>query len=150
MALLPAKQILQDLCRTKLGWDDQIPQEMVQRWQKWLDKFTLLKTFSICRCFAPKDLGEVAAVQLHHFCDASEAEYGWVSYLRLLNTNQKVSVAFVMRKARVALKQTTIPRLELAAVAVRKDNMLNAELDMKLESVFWSDSMTVLQFFQQN
>lgn len=29
--ILPAKQILQDLCRTKLGWDDQIPQEMAQR-----------------------------------------------------------------------------------------------------------------------
>lgn len=72
-----------------------------------------------------------------------------MSYLRLLS-NQDVSVAFVMRKARVAtVKQTTIPRLELAAavLAVRMDRMLKAELDMKLEEpVFWSDSMTVLQY----
>lgn len=148
--ILPAKQIPQDLCRTKLGWDDEIPQDMAQRWQKWLDEFMLLKTFSICRCFAPIDFGEVAAAQLHHFCNASEAGYGWVSYLRLLNMNQEVTVAFVMGKARVSsLKQTTIPRLELAAavLAVRMDKMLKTELDMKLEeSVFWSDSMTVLQY----
>ncbi len=63
---------------------------------------------------------------------------------------QDVSVAFVMGKARVApLKQTTIPRLELAAavLAVCMDKMLKTELDMNLdESVFWSDSMTVLQY----
>lgn len=109
---------------------------------------SLPDTFSISRSFAPKDFGKVTVAQLHHFCDASEVGYGWVSYLRLLS-NQDVSVAFVMGKARVApLKQITIPRLELAAavLAVRMDKMLKAELDMKLESVFWSDSMTVLQY----
>lgn len=144
--ILPAKQILQDLCRTKLGWDEEIPQVVAQRWQKWLNEFMLLKTFSIRRCFAPKDFGQLATAQLHHFCDASEAGYGWVSYLRLLNMNQEVTVAFVMGKARVSpLKQTTIPRLELAAavLAVRMDKMLKTELDNQLEeSVFWSDSMT--------
>lgn len=138
--ILSAKQILQDLCRNKLGWDEEIPQDVAQRWQKWLDEFMLLKTFSICSCFAPKDFGEVAAAQLHHFCKASEAGYGWVSYLRLLNTNQEVSVAFIMGKARVSsLKQTTILSLELAAavLAIRMDKMLNTQLDMKLEkSVF--------------
>lgn len=55
-----------------------------------------------------------------------------------------------MGKARVApVKQTTIPRLEIApaVLAVRMDKRLKTELDMKVEeSVFWSDSMTVLQY----
>lgn len=55
-----------------------------------------------------------------------------------------------MGKARVALlKQVTIPRLELAAavLAVRLDKMLSAQLQLNLsESVFWSDSMTVLKY----
>lgn len=56
----------------------------------------------------------------------------------------------MLGKARVAsLKQTTIPRLELAAavLAVRVDKMVQKELQLKLEkSVFWTDSTTVLKY----
>ena len=152
--ILPARQILQGLCKTKLGWDDQIPQEMAQVWQKWLNSLTLLDAFKIARSFAPKDFGEITAAQLHHFCDASERGYGSVSYLRLTNTRREVSIAFVMGKARVApLKQTTIPRLELGAavLAVRINKMLKTELEINMEEpVFWSDSMTVLQYIASN
>ena len=110
----------------------------------------LLNSFSIRRCITPKGFGEITLAQLHHFCDASEAGYEAVSYLRLSNSKQEVCVAFVMGKARVAtLKQVTIPRLELAAavLAVRLDKMLSAQLQLNLsESVFWSDSMTVLKY----
>ena len=140
--ILPAKQILQSLCKTKLGWDDQIPQETAQVWQRWLNELALLDTFNINKSFAPKDFGEITAAQLHHFCDASEVGYGLVSYLRLSNIRREVSVAFVIGKARVApLKQTTIPRLELAAavLAVRMNKMLKTELEINMEeSVFWS------------
>ncbi|KAK0142765.1 hypothetical protein N1851_019297 [Merluccius polli] len=89
--ILPARQILQGLCKTKLGWDDQIPQEMAQVWQKWLSSLTLLDAFNITRSFAPKHFGAIAAAQLHHFCDASEMGYGSVSYLRLMNTRREMS-----------------------------------------------------------
>lgn len=92
--ILPSKQILQGLCKTKLGCDDQIPQEMAQVRQKWLEDLTLLDTFSIDRSFAPKDFGEITAAQLHHFWDTSKTGYGLVSYLRLTNIRREVSVAF--------------------------------------------------------
>ena len=111
-------------------------------WQRWLNELALLDTFNINKSFAPKDFGEITAAQLHHFCDASEVGYGLVSYLRLSNIRREVSVAFVIGKARVApLKQTTIPRLELAAavLAVRMNKMLKTELEINMEeSVFWS------------
>lgn len=148
--ILTAKQILQHLCKMKLGWDDAIPVETAQTWQRWLDDLVLLNTFSISRCFTSKGFGEITVAQLHHFCDASEAGFGAVSYLRLSNSKKEVRVAFVIGKARVApLKQVTIPRLELAAavLAVRLDKMLSAQLQLDLsESVFWSDSMTVLKY----
>lgn len=54
------------------------------------------------------------------------------------------------KKAKVApLKQTTIPRLELAAavLAVHLDKLLKAELQLQLvKSTFWSDSTTVLSY----
>ena len=47
------------------------------------------------------------------------------------------------------LKQTAIPRLELGAavLAVRINTMLKTELEINMkEPVFWSESMTVLQY----
>ena len=148
--VLVAKQILQSLCKLKLSWDEKIPPDIAQTWERWLSSLQLLNTFSINRSFIPKDFGDMTSAQLHHFCDASEIGYGAVSYLRLTNGKGEVSVSLVFGKARVApLKCTTIPRMELAAavLAVRLDHMLETELQFSLaDSIFWTDSMTVLQY----
>lgn len=34
--ILPAKQILQELSRLKLGWDEKIPESLKQKWSSWL------------------------------------------------------------------------------------------------------------------
>lgn len=147
---LVAKQILQSLCKMKLTWDEQIPYDVAQTWKKWIDSLHLLNRLGVSRSFVPVGFGCIVSAQLHHFCDASEVGYGAVSYLRLMNSNGEVSVSFVFGKARVApLKSTTIPRMELAAavLAVRLDHMLGKELQFTLtDSIFWSDSMTVLQY----
>jgi len=53
-------------------------------------------------------------------------------------------------KSRLApIRQMTIPRLELSAavIAVRMDRMLSRELSLEIQdSVFWTDSMIVLQY----
>ncbi len=35
--ILPAKQILQQLCKLRLGWDETIPLHISQAWKRWLD-----------------------------------------------------------------------------------------------------------------
>ncbi|KAG5280606.1 hypothetical protein AALO_G00062020 [Alosa alosa] len=64
--------------------------------------------------------------------------------------DNKVHCAFVMAKARVApLKLITIPCMELVAatMAARMDKTLRSELQLQLEeSVFWSNSTTVLKY----
>ncbi len=35
--VLPAKMILQDLCRLKIGWDDDLPEQVKQKWTDWLN-----------------------------------------------------------------------------------------------------------------
>ena len=56
---------------------------------------------------------------LHHFSDASEEVYGQVSYLRLVNTENKIHCVVVMGKSRVAPgKRVSIPRLELTAATL--------------------------------
>ncbi|XP_043113913.1 uncharacterized protein LOC122358188 [Puntigrus tetrazona] len=148
--ILPAKRIQQELCRVTCGWDDKIPDGLMKPWKRWLEDLGKLNNLSIHRCFKPSNFGEVQAAQLHHFRDASEVGYGIASYLRLTNISGAVHVAFVLGKARVApLKPVTIPRLELAAavLAAQVDRMLKREIEIPLlESVFWTDSTSVLKY----
>ena len=53
---LPAKLLLQNLCRLSYSWDDQIPQTNQLQWVKWLDDLQKLSMFSVPRCIKPKDL----------------------------------------------------------------------------------------------
>ena len=151
--ILPAKAILQDLCRKKLGWDDPIPEEETQRWRKWLHELPKLEQFSVNRCFKPSEFGEIDSRQLHHFSDASQEGYGAVSYLRIVNTRGDIHCSFVLGKSRLApLKPTTIPRMELSAavVATRLEKMIQEELEEKTtcRSIFWSDSTCVLRYVE--
>ena len=149
--VLFAKQILQDLCRIKLGWDDEIPPEHLSSWVKWLDDLPKLSSFSVNRSVLPERFGPVVFSQLHHFSDASEAAYGSVSYLRITNAEGRVHGAFLFAKSRLApLKSTSIPRLELSAatISIRLDKMLKREIEIPLSepSIFWTDSMSVLRY----
>ena len=125
--VLPAKLILQDLCKKKLDWDDLIPEDDLKRWQTWLDELPKLEQFHIERCFKPRDFGEVVLHQLHIFSDASQLAYGSAVYLRMVNVRGEVHCSFVMGKSRLApLKPITIPRMELSAavLSTRLDKMI--------------------------
>ena len=148
--LLVGKKILQDLCRTKLGWDDEICEEFRVRWERWRGQLPALERFSMERCLKPNNFGVVVSRQIHSFSDASSTGYGQVSYLRMENERGDVHCAFLIGKARVApVKTMTIPRLELTAatVSVRVVEMIARELDEPVNSRhFWTDSTTVLKY----
>ncbi|XP_073671982.1 uncharacterized protein [Paramisgurnus dabryanus] len=150
--VLPAKLLLQELCRTKCDWDDPIPPAFQQKWKKWLTDLEKVAYFKIHRCVKPAGFGRTVSAQLHHFADASENGYGTATYLRMQNMEERVHVTFLFGKARVApLKTVTIPRLELTAavVAVRVDKMLQSELQLQLKKTcFWTDSTSVLKYIK--
>ncbi len=103
----------------------------------WLEDLRRLSAFSVLRCIKPKDFGQLTSTQLHHLSDASKDGYGTVLYLRLQNDEEKIHLAFILGKARVAsLKKVTVPRMELTAavLAVRVDKVLKAELQLELEN----------------
>ncbi|XP_071825532.1 uncharacterized protein [Apostichopus japonicus] len=148
--VLVAKRILQDLCRMKLAWDDDIPDEHLKCWKRWLLELPKLKDFKVNRCRKSDGYDNVRNTQLHLFSDASESGYGVAAYVRFVNEENQIHCAFVMGKARVApLKQITIPRLELTAatVSVRLFKSLERDLHIKLDSVtFWTDSTSVIRY----
>ncbi|KAL9982123.1 hypothetical protein ACROYT_G010928 [Oculina patagonica] len=88
--VLPAKKLLQDLCKQKLGWDEEISDEESQRWQTWLSDLPLLSRVALPRCLKSTDFGRINTVELHHFADASQIAYGTVSYVRLVNEEGQI------------------------------------------------------------
>ena len=136
----------------KLGWDEIIPDSMLNQWKGWLDGLPMLRDIEIPRCFKPVELGSKCSVQLHHFSDASEFGYGVVSYLRFLDHDGQIYCSVVLGKSRVApAKHLTIPRLELAAatLAVKLNAFISNEIQLKIDdTIFWTDSTIVLQYIR--
>ena len=147
--ILEPKLMLQSLCKSKLSWDDKVPEEETEKWQKWLASLNNLQSLSIPRCFKPAGFQSIQLIEIHNFADASSYAYGACSYLRLVDANGNISCSFLLGKSRLApIKKVSVPRLELTAavVAVRLDVLLRQELDLSSScSFYWTDSLAVLQ-----
>ena len=112
--LLPAKMLLQELCRQKMGWDEKINESLDRQWKLWLDTLDEISEVTIDCCFIPDFLGKPYRAELHHFSDASERGYSVVSYLRVVDTNDCTFCNIARGKSRVTpLKTVSIPRLAL-------------------------------------
>lgn len=55
--ILPAKQILQELSRLKLGWDEKTPESLKQKWSSWLRDLGLLVDYKVKGCLKPDGFG---------------------------------------------------------------------------------------------
>ncbi|KAJ8410005.1 hypothetical protein AAFF_G00210460 [Aldrovandia affinis] len=132
--ILPAKIILQELCRQKYSWDEDLPDNVVESWKRWISGLQQLENFGVDRCVKTKQFGAPVFAQLHHFADASEGAYGTASYLLLHNATGEAQSTLMMAKARVTpLRSPTIPRMELTAatVAVKMDKLLKKEIELE-------------------
>ena len=56
--VMKAKLLLQELCRKKQGWDDDINQHEKQQWLRWLEDLPRLEEVTTERCFKPKNLAK--------------------------------------------------------------------------------------------
>lgn len=148
--ILVGKQILRDLCKDKIGWDEDLPEHILPRWESWLKELPHLAALKIPRNYLPPNFGEAVRHELHSFSDASFNGYGACSYLRSISETGQISCSLVIGKAKVApTKVTTIPRLELssAVTSVRIGDVAKRELEIKdLQDYYWSDSKVVLGY----
>ena len=146
--VLPARILMQDIWRCRIGWDDPLSSELLSAWNNWIADVAELKNLRIPRCIRRK--AKPTELQLHAFCDASENGFGACIFLRATYSSDNVSVALVIGKSRVApLRQLSIPRLELqgAVMATRLVITVREELNYQdVPVIYWSDSQTVLQW----
>ncbi|XP_043065496.1 uncharacterized protein LOC122320916 [Drosophila ficusphila] len=96
--------------REELGWDENIPTEMDQRWQDFLRSYSELEQIRI-----PRWVGFQPGVKVEHhgFCDASQKAYGAAIYLRV-EVGHNIMTRLLTAKTRGApVKTVSLPRLEL-------------------------------------
>jgi hypothetical protein len=152
--LLKGKQILQELCRRKVDWDDPLPPELKLKWNSWKADLQNLCDVEVNRCMKPSNMSEIKTAELHHFADASTTGLGACSYLRLIDRNGMVHCSLVMGKSRVSpMKITTVPRLELqaAVLATKLSCLINKELNLPdCKNFFWTDSNVVVGYLNND
>ena len=137
--------------RSHMG--EPVSRDIRKDWKEWKSYLSILGEITVNRCFKPSNFNSVKEVTLHHFSDASEEGYGQVSYLRLVDTENKIHCVFVMGKSRVApLKFVSIPRLELTAATLsvkQMSKLMREELQYSIDKeYFWTDSQVVLGYLQ--
>ena len=76
--ILPAKRMLQKLCREDFGWDDVIRSDHLELWCEWTRGITGLSDVKVPLCVQPQHFSKVDSIQLHYFSVASEEGYGAV------------------------------------------------------------------------
>ena len=146
-AIITLKILFQRLWEDKLKWDDPVPLEVQEQWERWRKELSALVSRLIPRCYFPKRVN-VTSTQLHGFSDASEAAYAGVVYLRMVDSEGGIHVSLVMAKTKVApIKRLTVPRLELCGAKLLAELICHVKgvLNIPSSLVFaWTDSTVVL------
>ena len=107
---------MQEAWTAKCTWDEEVNENIRERFLKWVDDLKYLKEVKILRCMLELII-DTHDVTLHTFCDASKVAYAAVTFARV-KTASEVKVCFVQAKTRVApapnesYMQASIPRLE--------------------------------------
>ena len=71
-SVIKVKILFQRLWEERVDWDDPVPPEIEETWERWKGELPVLAKRPIPRCYFPKHVS-VAALQLHGFGDASES-----------------------------------------------------------------------------
>lgn len=146
--IIQAKILIQKLWVLAVGWDESIPLSCKTMWENLMSELHLVTTLTIPRYILVNSEIDKSKLQLHAFCDASEAAYGACVYIVSNTFNGEIDSRLLCAKSKVApLKKITVPCLELCAALLlsRLVKNVTSSLGTTFESVFcWTDSKIVV------
>lgn len=138
---------MQQLWLTKVGWDDALPEAIIDKWKDFQEGLREMTTLRVPRLVISPSRHNRFFIQ--GFCDASESAYGACIYIQTLNEcGDVVTVKLLCSKARVApLRRTSISRLELYSALLLAELIKNVKraLRIRVNGIqAWSDSTASL------
>ena len=136
--------IYRDACDNNLPWDKELPQDLMNSWNKWQGK--LPSKIEVPRSLVPHR-EPIQAIVLHAFGDSS-GQGTCAAVYAVVEQYQGTAQGLVTSKARLAKKGLTIPRLELVSglMATKLLDNVKAVLDgLPIRHCYsWLDSMVAL------
>lgn len=146
--LMFLKVLIQEIWRSKVGWEDPITATQFEKWLTWLKVIEQVENVTVPRCYRQiTSSSSKTNVQLHMFVDAGVQGCATVGYLRFEEAD-RIECAFVAGKTKVAPnKLTSIPRLEIDAgtMGVRLAQKIMEALRIVIhQRFFWTDARDVL------
>ncbi|KAK3099229.1 hypothetical protein FSP39_001287 [Pinctada imbricata] len=146
--VIKGKLLLRELIHGTVDWDEPLPEEAFQEWDRWRSSLLDLNDVRIRRPYLPTSYSGCDQKEVHIYCDASEKAIAAVAYLS--DCTDPTHMGFILGKAKVApLKGHTVPRLELcsAVLAVEIADIISQHLSISLQNYrFHTDSKIVLGY----
>ena len=144
--MITGKILFSELCLRKVSWDEQVPDDIVRRWNQWAKTLRECTEIKVPRSVVTNKGQQIS---IHGFADASQLAVCAAVYVLATYNDGKTSQNLLVSKSRVAPKKVSIPRLELVAAhtlakLLSHVNRAVSSLDILKENQLWSDSSTVL------
>lgn len=145
---LVGKILYRDICDRKLGWDEPLPGDLINRWKRW--QKSLPESFIVQRSI-PLEQAKIERIDLHAFADASKNGTA-ASVYAVVFQKSRVSQGLLCSSSRLAKKSLSIPRLELVAAHMASNLLENVHQALThfpvVNKVAWSDSTTALHWIK--
>ncbi|XP_075167626.1 uncharacterized protein LOC142239729 [Haematobia irritans] len=146
-----AKILLQDIWRSRVGWDEPIQRAESDKWWNWVKVLPKMSSIRIPRCYPLANKAE--KLELHIFVDASIDAYSAAAYFRAEFAGD-TKCSLVASKTRVApLKPISVPKMELMAaiLGLRLCKFICNEASLNItRKIYWSDSKDVLYWIRSD
>ena len=149
------KCLFQELCISKLGWDEPLSELFQRRWGDWLSELEATRSITILRCYKLNTSSKILSTELHGFSDASIKAFAAAIYVRF-KTEFGYITSLVTSKTRVApAKKQSLPRLELLGLLILARLIISVRTALQHVVQFnrltcWSDSLVALYWISRD
>lgn len=142
--LIYPKILMQQVWKSAIGWDENIPENLTSSWSKWIESLKSITKLKISRWYGITE--KTNEIELHIFVDASLDAFAAAAYIRY-TFEGRIRCKLISAKSKVApLKVLSVPRLELnaAVIGARLATHIKTNHSIKFKSTtFWTDSKSV-------